>query len=148
PATWSAQVLGTLRVVGYPATDTVRYVAGSQQIRATGTSIDPNVLGGMLILAIPLGLTQALSPAPLLRRRWFLAASAVMVVALALTFSRGSWAGFVASLLFIGALRYRRLWLLLVLLAALLLIAPQGAVLLDRFSSGVTFQDQAAAMRL
>jgi O-antigen ligase len=148
PVSLANQLLGYLRVIGYPARDAVRFIAGTAQVRATGTSIDPNVLGGMLILAIPPAVAQALSPAPLLRRRYFIAGAAVMLVGLALTFSRGSWAGCIAGLIFIATLRYRRLWALLFLFVAVLFAAPQGDLLLDRIASGIAFQDRAAAMRL
>lgn len=148
PSPVAAQLIGSLRILGYPAQDAIRYIAGTDQVRATGTSVDPNVLGGMLILAIPLAVTQAIAPKPLLRRRLFFATTAVMVAGLALTFSRGSFAGFLASLVFIATVRYRRLWAILPLLALLVVVAPQGDLFLDRISSGLTFQDRAAAMRL
>src|SRR5205085_3896396 len=66
-------LLTRLSVIGYPAADQLRYVPGpndtyTSQLRAIGTSVDPNVFGGTLMLALALIVVQWASPRPVLRR--------------------------------------------------------------------------------
>jgi O-antigen ligase len=149
PAAIATQVLLALSRVGYPSGDKLlRYIADTDTLRATGSAVDPNVLGGMLAIALPLLAAQAAEPQPLLRRRWVMALLAVAVAALALTYSRGAWFGAASGLLFLGAVRYRRLAMAGGAGAALLALAPVGQQFFARFFSGVTFADRAAQMRL
>ena len=67
------------------------------------------MLGGFLIL-VGFTLPQLVSPRPLFRRSW-ISPSWGRVLALYLTYSRGSMAGLVAGLAIIGLLRYRKLLL-------------------------------------
>ena len=80
-------------------------------MRAIGTMVDPNVLGGFLILVAGLTAPQLVSPQPLFRRRWVVLFLGVELLALYLTYSRGSLVGLAAGLLVIGLLRYRKLLL-------------------------------------
>src|SRR5439155_26488147 len=59
-----------------------------------------------------------------------------------------SWVGLAAGIGFIAGFRDRRAWILVGLAVAALAFLPQGALLLDRFTSGVQAKDQAAAMRI
>src|SRR5439155_4629616 len=66
-------LLTRLQLIGYPTTDVLRYVPGANntytdQLRAIGTSVDPNVFGGTLMLALALIVVQWASPEPVLRR--------------------------------------------------------------------------------
>ena len=66
-------VLTRLQVIGYPTADVLRYVPGpnntyTTQLRAIGTSVDPNVFGGTLMLALALIVVQWASPRPVLRK--------------------------------------------------------------------------------
>ena len=59
-------------------------------MRAIGTQIDPNVLGGFLILMASFTAPQLVSPRPLLPRAWVAIFLALEALALYLTHSRGS----------------------------------------------------------
>ncbi len=145
----ATRLLEMLRVLGYPTgSGVLRYIAGTKTLRATGTSIDPNVLGGMLFLVLGVAVTQLFGSAPLVKRRFLLVISAVLLVSLVLTFSRGSWVGALAAVLFAATLRYRKIWLLVAVLIIILFALPQANVVFQRMESGITFQDQAAQMRL
>jgi hypothetical protein len=59
PRLTQLNLLTSLRVIGYPTADVLRYVPGpnntyTDQLRAIGTSVDPNVFGGTLMLALAL----------------------------------------------------------------------------------------------
>jgi O-antigen ligase len=110
--------------------------------------IDPNVLGGFMILAIGLTLPQLVSPSPLFLR-WMVAGFlGVEALALYLTYSRGSLAGMAVGLAVIGLLRYRKLLLLAAVAAALLFLLPQAQEYVLHFIEGVQLQDKATQMRL
>lgn len=141
-------LLNSLHVLGYPTGDVLRYIAGTPTLRAIGTAVDPNVLGGMLILVIPVILAQLFEPKPVLSKRLLAGLGLAAVIALALTYSRGAWSGLVASVLFLATFRYRKLWVLLVACLVVLWFIPAGEAIVDRVESGVTVQDQAAGMRL
>lgn len=143
------RLLSGLRVLGYPSgAGVIRYIASTTTLRAIGTSIDPNILGGTLVLVMPMALSQLFGPAPLIRRGF----SAIMVVAMAmamiLTFSRGSWTGLGIAILFMAALRYRQLLIPLLIFVAALYFLPSGDIVIGRIESGLRVEDQAAAMRL
>lgn len=142
-------LLSSLRPLGYPSgPDVLRYIAGTKTLRAIGTAVDPNVLGGMLLLALPMVTAQLLGPRKLLSRRWLLAGVLAVGLCLLLTFSRGAWIGAAAALLFLATVRYRRLWLGLALVGLMLLALPQGELFVGRLESGLYLSDQATQMRL
>jgi O-antigen ligase len=151
PETLTIRILDALGRFGYPGgAGALRYIEDSAEnpMRAIGTMVDPNVLGGFLILIIAFTAPQLVTPAPLLRR-WLVALFlAVELLALYLTYSRGSLVGLAAGLLVIGVLRYRKLLLLAVVGAALLLLLPQAQAYVARFVEGIQLQDRATLMRL
>ena len=70
-------LLTRLTLIGYPADDVLRYVPGpndtyTTQLRAIGTSVDPNVFGGTLMLSLALVVVQWASPVAVesARRAW------------------------------------------------------------------------------
>jgi hypothetical protein len=153
PRPTMVQILSTLGPLGYPTGESVlRFLPGpndtySDVLRATGTSIDPNVLGGVLMLAAALQLSQLFTPRPLLPRWLLLLGGAVTVLGMLLSQSRGSWIGLAAGLLVLATLRYRRIWLALLPVAAAVALLPVGRALFARVVSGFGGQDKAAAMR-
>jgi O-antigen ligase len=153
PASTSADVLGYLKVLHYypEGQGIIRYIGDNPEAprRATSTAVDPNVLGGMLILTTTLALSQFFSKAPLLRRDLLGIILAVNGACLLATFSRGSWAGLAAAALFMAVVKYRRMWGLFAIMGvALWIFAPQADIFVGHLLSGARFQDQAAAMRL
>jgi len=151
PETWTIRILNALVRFNYPGgAGALRYIEDSADnpMRAIGTMVDPNVLGGFLILVTAFTLPQLVSPRPLFRRSWILAFVGAEVLALYLTYSRGSMAGLVAGLAIIGLLRYRKLLLAGVVAAGLLIFLPQTQAYIVRFVEGIQLQDRATLMRL
>jgi O-antigen ligase len=150
PDTMAIRLLSTLRVVRYPTgSGVLRYVEDDPTLplRAISTSIDPNVLGGMLVFVTTLTATQTLAERPILPRPWLVLILVTMAVCLILTFSRGSLAGLVFALLLLGLLRYPRMLWLGVALALLILVLPVGRDYIRHFVEGVQGQDLATQMR-
>jgi hypothetical protein len=151
PEAWTVRLLSSLGRFGYPVGDGIlHYIEDdpSQPMRAISTSIDPNAFGGLLVLVTTVIGAQLLSPRPLLRRPVVAVAFVAALLALVLTFSRGSMLGLAAAMLFLGLLRYRRFLPLLLLLALLFLVLPQTQGYVQRFVEGFQRQDLATQMRL
>src|SRR5262249_55304411 len=68
-------------------------------------------------------------------------------LALVLTLSRGAMLGLLCVALVIGALRYRRILLLVAVVVLLVLILPQTRDLVTRFAEGFAGSDLATQMR-
>jgi O-antigen ligase len=150
PEEISIRLLSVLRVVRYPTgQDVLRYVEDDNTLplRAISTSIDPNVLGGMLIFVATLTATQTVAERPILPRPWLVAMLATMVLCLILTFSRGSFAGLLVALSLLGLLKYRRVLWIGMIVASLLLVLPVGRDYVLHFAEGVQGQDLATQMR-
>lgn len=150
PEDWTVRVLNALGRLGYPGGyGALRYIEDdpSNPMRAIGTSVDPNVLGGLMILIIGVTLPQITARAPLWPR-WAVAVMlATEALCLYLTYSRGSMVGMAAALFFLGVLRYRRLIPLGVVGAGLLLLLPQAQAYVTHFIEGLRGQDLATQMR-
>lgn len=149
PEEMATGALSSLGFLGYPTGPGVlRPIADSDVLRAIGTSVDPNVLGGLLMMTASLLFAQLASASPVLPKRTLALMLPPLLAALLLTHSRSALGGFVVAAFAIAVLRDRRL--LLALLAGVLavLLLPQSRLLVERLVSGVTFQDRAALMRL
>jgi O-antigen ligase len=153
PAETATTLLRALRPLGYPSGDVLRYVedAGvrTETLRAIGTSVDPNIFGALLLVTGVLALGRLLAAREAARWRYGLA-TALIVYALVITLSRGSWVGFVAAGGLMAALRYRRVALLVPpgLAVAALLFGAQLSGLAEHFLKAVYARDQATGMRL
>ena len=146
-------LLTRLQVIGYPTTDVLRYVPGpnntyTTQLRAIGTSVDPNVFGGTLMLALALIVVQWASPRPVIRKSVLLLLAIPTSAGVLLSLSRASWLGLGAALLLLGALRYRRILLLATLLGLVVLVSPAGQGFIVRFLGGFSTADPATAFRI
>jgi O-antigen ligase len=154
PRETTVRILSALGPLGYPTGPAVlRFLPGENDtytdvLRATGSSIDPNVLGGALMIAAAVALAQLFSPRPALPRLLLLPAGGLLVWAMLLSHSRGSWVGLAAGLLALATLRERRLWLAAIPAAAAVALLPAGRALYNRVLSGFAGQDKAANMRL
>lgn len=151
PETWTIRALDALARFNYPGgAGALRYIEDdpANPMRAIGTMIDPNVLGGFLILVAGLTAPQVVSPVPLFRRRWVVLFFGFELLALYLTYSRGSLVGLAAGLIVVGLLRYRKLLLAAAAGAALLLLLPQAQEYVVHFIEGIQLQDRATLMRL
>jgi hypothetical protein len=151
PQTWTVRILDGLARFNYPGgAGALRYIEDNPEnpMRAIGTMVDPNVLGGFLILVTGLVVPQMVSPQPLFRRRWMILFFVLDLIALYLTYSRGSLVGLAAGLLIVGLLRYRKLLLVGLAGVALLLLLPPAQAYVTHFVEGIRIQDQATLMRL
>ncbi|MEW5988707.1 MAG: O-antigen ligase family protein, partial [Chloroflexota bacterium] len=142
-------LLNTLARLGYPGGFVIRYIEDNPELseRAIGTSVDPNALGGLLVMIGALAGPQLVSRRPLLPR-WLAAGSPlVLFVAIILTFSRAAMAGLLTGLALVAVARYRRLLPYLALLALLVLLLPVTQGYVGRFLEGIQGQDLATQMR-
>ncbi|HEX2173568.1 MAG TPA: O-antigen ligase family protein, partial [Dehalococcoidia bacterium] len=145
----AAQILSLLRPLEYPSgPGVIRYIAGTETLRAIGTSVDPNVFGGMLVLILPLSIAFVLAKEGPVRRPFQIVMVGALALALLLTMSRGAWLGAVAGFALIATFRYRRLWVVAALAAAVFFLIPQSDQFVERFQAGVQLQDRATQMRL
>jgi len=69
------------------------------KFRLSGFLIDPNAFGGVIVVSLVLLVFTSVSSRPLLPRGWGWAATAVLSLGLALTFSRSAWAACAFALL-------------------------------------------------
>ncbi len=109
---WSYLLSGTAAAAAAIVMVVARYPVSQYTIqhgRATGTFILPGELAGYLIVFIPIA--YAIARIPSGRALQLLARAAILVgvIALALTYSRAGWMGFVAAVAFLLAVQARRL---------------------------------------
>ena len=141
-------LLSKLGRLGYPVGPGVlRYIRDDPELpmRATSTSVDPNVLGSLLNLTLGIGVPQLFARRPLIRRRYLLPMIGVMALCLGLTISRGSLVGVGVALAVVATLRYRKLWLLLLVALVLILFLAPGHV--AHLLEGFRGEDLATQMR-
>ncbi len=150
PEAWTVRALDALGRFGYPGGyGALRYIEDDPMnpMRAIGTSVDPNVLGGLMVLVAMATAPQIAARSPLWPRWLVLPMLATEGLCLYLTYSRGSLVGLAAALLLLGIIRYRRLLLLALLGGLLLLLLPQAQGYVNHFIEGVRGQDLATQMR-
>jgi len=151
PQHLTVRLLSALGRVGYPTGwGVLRFIEDNPELpmRATATSIDPNVLGGLLILVTALAIPQLLTHRSLWRRALVAAMVGTMGFCLYLTFSRGSLLGLGAALAFLGLFKHRRFFLVLLVAAVLVLILPQAqGYYIQHLMEGIRGQDLATKMR-
>lgn len=143
--------LSALGRIGYPTgSGVLRYIRDNPELamRATSTSVDPNVLGSLLNVALAISIPQILVARPLIKRRYLLPAVGIMALCLGLTLSRGSMVGLAVAVAVIATLRYRRLWLLMVATLVVILVLPQTRTLVSHFLEGFMIEDLATQMRM
>lgn len=151
PRDLTIQLLSLLRVFKYPTGDKVlRFIEDdpNNPMRATSTSVDPNVLGGLMILVTALTVPQIFAEKPLLPRKLIVAIVATMGVCMILTFSRGALLGLGLALVVIATVRYRPIIALMILGAAVFLLLPFTQDYVGHFLDAFAASDRATQMRL
>jgi O-antigen ligase len=153
PDAFAERQLVRLARIGYPNGGVIRYVEDNRELaeRAIGTWVDPNVLGGALAIFASMITPQIFARKPVLPFRWLtFGVWSMVVVAMLLTFSRAALVGFVAGLLLIATLRYRKLFYVMGAGFVLLLFLPQTQFYIQRFVSAFAGReaDPATLMRL
>jgi polysaccharide biosynthesis protein PslJ len=143
-------LLNRLGRFDYPVGGVLRYRATSATLlneRAIGTWIDPNAFGGFLQVAGAVIAPHIFARKPVINR-WLAALSfGIIFVALFLTDSRGAMLALGMALVFIAALRYRRLLLIMALVVLIALFLPVTQRYIDKLEAGVTNQDVETQMR-
>ncbi len=150
PDEWTIRVLDSLARFDYPGgAGALRYIEDDPEgtMRAIGTAVDPNVLGGMMILAAGLMLPQMLAKVTVFPRWVTWGMFATTFLALYLTYSRSALLGLAAAMGLLALLKYRRLIPLALLGAALLFLLPQSQEYVARLLEGLRGEDQATLMR-
>lgn len=149
PEETTNSILNALTRLGYPGGWVIRYIEENPELseRAIGTSVDPNSLGGLLLMIGALVGPQIVTRQPLMGRKTIYLIAGLVFVGLILTFSRGAMLGLVAGLGFVAFSRYRRLLPYLVLAGLLLLLLPVTQGYIGRFIEGFQGADLATQMR-
>ena len=149
PELWTIRILSQLRIFGYPTDGILRYIEDNPEnpMRAISTSIDPNALGGLLIILTIIGVAHLFAAKPVMPRRYLVMIAGAMGLALVLTFSRGSLIGVIAALGVMALLRYRKLLIYMLLGGIIFLLLPQTQLYVSRFVEGIQGQDLATQMR-
>jgi hypothetical protein len=145
------RVLSALGRFGYPTGPGVlRYIRENPELpmRATSTSVDPNVLGSLLNLTLAISVPQLFAERPIVRRRYLVPILGMMALCLGLTMSRGSMVGLGAALIVVATLRYGKLWVILSGALVLMLLLPQTQALVRHFLEGIRIEDLATQMRM
>jgi polysaccharide biosynthesis protein PslJ len=142
-------ILNSLQRVGYPGGWVVRYIEENPALseRAIGTSVDPNALGGLLVLIGALAGPQLVAKRPLLPRWQTIIITGLLFICLLLTFSRGALVGLVAGLGFVALARHRRLVPYMAVGGLLIFLLPISQGYVARFIEGLQGQDLATQMR-
>ncbi len=150
PETWTIRALNQLARFDYPGgAGALRWIEDDPDgtMRAIGTAVDPNVLGGMMLLAAAVVGPQIVSPRPLFPK--WLSALIFATVALALywTYSRSALFGMIAALAVPTVFRYRRLLPIGVAVGLLIFLLPQTQDYVARLIAAFTGEDLATQMR-
>jgi hypothetical protein len=151
PQAWAVRFLNPLGRLGYPVgPGALRYIDDDPNLplRAIATSIDPNILGALLIVVLAIAAAQLFARRPVLPRALLAAAIGSMGVCLFLTYSRSSMLGAVVAVGVMALLKYRRLLLVLVVAGLLLLLLPQTQAYMARFVEGIEIRDLSTRMRM
>lgn len=145
----SNSLLNRLVLFDYPSGWVLRFILDdpTNNQRAISTSVDPNVFGGLMIMLTAVAAPQIAAPRPLFPRWMSIIMVGTMVLALALTFSRGSMLGLVVALTPLALLRYRNLIPYVILAGLALLALPQAQDYIGHFIAGLRGEDLATQMR-
>lgn len=150
PQEVTVRILDSLARFDYPGGfGALRFIEDDPNgtLRAIGTAVDPNVLGGMMILAAALMLPQLVSSRPIFPRWLTVGMWVTAVLALYLTYSRSALLGLASSMALLAVLKYRKLIPLGLIGALLLLLLPVTQEYVARLIEGFAGQDLATQMR-
>ncbi len=151
PDLLTIRILSALGRLGYPTgTGVLRYIRDDPSLmqRATSTSIDPNVLGSLLNVAIAMAVPQLFAKRPLLPRWMVVTCLGVMGIGLGLTISRGTMVAAALAILIVSVLRYRKLLPWIAVAVILVLVLPWTQAYIAHFVEGIQLQDLSMKMRL
>ena len=150
PEGTTIRILSALGRFNYPTgADIIQYVEDdpSKPMRAISTSVNPNLLGSLMILITSVTVAQLFAERPVLPRWMLWGMVPFMGLCLYLTYSRGSLVGLAVGLGVVGAVRYRKLLVLMAVAGLLLLLLPTTQAYIAHFIEGVRGEDLATQMR-
>ncbi len=150
PQTTTIWILDRLARFDYPGgAGALRFIEDDPEgtMRAIGTAVDPNVLGGMMILATGLMAPQLFARQRLFPRWFTLIMMATTTLALYLTYSRSALLGLATAIGLLAVLKYRNLIWLGLAGGLLLLTLPQTQEYVARLMEGLAGEDLATQMR-
>lgn len=117
------------------------------KMRVYSTFENPNVYGEYLIIAIPIAISLFWTEKGFLKKFFLLGISAVLMLAMILTFSRGCWLGILFSLMILAIVIDRRFIILgIVALMFMPLILPD--TIINRFTSIGNLEDSSTSYRV
>lgn len=150
PDMTAESLLNRLGRLDYPVGGVIRYRQTYGSVlneRAIGTWIDPNAFGGFLLMVGAVIAPQVFSQRPLVKRPVAAALLMTVLIALFLTDSRGSMLSLGVALVFVAALRYRRLLVIMAAAGVIALFLPFTQRYIDKLQAGFTNQDVETQMR-
>ncbi|MFP4394627.1 MAG: O-antigen ligase family protein [Anaerolineales bacterium] len=151
PDETAIRALSALGRLGYPVGPGVlRYIRDDPTLmqRATSTSVDPNVLGSLLNMAMVMATPQLFAKRPLLPRVILIPCLGVLGLGLGLTISRSAMVGMAMGVFALAVLRYRKLLPWFALAAILVLLLPWTQSYVDHFIEGIRGEDLSTQMRM
>lgn len=150
PPDWSIRLLSALGRFNYPTgAGVLRYIEDNPELsmRAIATSVDPNVLGGLMVLIGGLLVPQLFARRPLFKRPLVAGMLLVVFICLYLTYSRAAMLGLAVALFLLALLRYRKLLIILIIAGMLFVLLPQTQDYVGHFIEGLQGADRATQMR-
>jgi hypothetical protein len=150
PQDTTVRILNALARFDYPGGyGSLRYIEDDPNgtMRAIGLAVDPNVLGGMMILVAGLLAPQLFAQERLFPRWLTVLMLLTAALALYLTYSRSALLGLATSVGLLAVLKYRKLIPLGIVAALLLLLLPQTQAYVQRLLEGFAGEDLATQMR-
>ncbi len=149
PTTMAEAFLVRLSILGYPGGSVLRYVEDNPALalRAIGTSVDPNVFGGLLAIMGGLAAPRLLAPGTWRQVLSRAVPAGLIGIALLLSYSRGAMLGLAVALGLLAAVRHRKLLWVLAAGALLVLVLPMTRGYVQHFVEGLQGQDLATQMR-
>ena len=150
PTAQTVWILDRLARFDYPGgLGALRWIEDDPEgtMRAIGTAVDPNVLGGMMILVGGLAAPQLFSRERIFPRWLTLLMLLMATLAIYLTYSRSALLGLATSIGLLALLKYRRLIPLALVGGLLLFVLPQTQEYVVRLLEGFAGADQATQMR-
>lgn len=151
PEALAIRLLSALARFGYPTgAGVLRYIRDDPSLmkRATSTSVDPNVLGSLLNVALAMLAPQLIVRRPLIPRFWGWVMAAILGAGMVLTVSRSAMVGAAVAVLVISVARYRKLLPFIVVAALLFVALPWTQNLIQHFVEGVLREDLSTQMRM
>ena len=150
PPDLSQQILNYLGTINYPTGNVLRYIEDNPEnpLRAIGTSVDPNLFGGILAVVGTILIPQIIHKPSLIRNKLTsLFILTTIVLALFLTYSRTAMAAFLISTIFIVFMTNRNFLWTIVLILLIITLLPWSHQYLSHFVQGISGNDLATNMR-